>query len=274
MLQLDWSMVRLRPNSVSSGCTDTQFDFTPQSPQPSQTSSLMTTRLSGSGILAALAAAALLGGAGLVVDQHGAAGHLRQLLLHLLQIVAVMDRHAGRPLGPGGIFPRLVGDDDDALRALGRHLAGDLRHRDVAVIVLAAGHGDGVVEQDLVGDVDAGLDGGADRERARMIVGAVAEILEHVGARGERRLADPVGALGAHLGVARASSGPSTGPCNGSRCRHRRGCLRAPPSRNCAGSPSRNTECAPRRPRSRRGRAAPPSAAPPRARELVVARRN
>ncbi len=49
LLQLDWSMVRLRPNSVSSGCTETQFDFTPQSPQPSQTSSLMTTRLSGSG---------------------------------------------------------------------------------------------------------------------------------------------------------------------------------------------------------------------------------
>ena len=49
LLQLDWSMVRLRPNSVSSGCTDTQFDCTPQSPQPSQTSSLMMTRLSGSG---------------------------------------------------------------------------------------------------------------------------------------------------------------------------------------------------------------------------------
>ena len=49
LLQLDWSMVRLRPHSVSSGCTDTQFDFTPQSPQPSQTSSLMMTRLSGSG---------------------------------------------------------------------------------------------------------------------------------------------------------------------------------------------------------------------------------
>ncbi len=49
LLQLDWSMVRLRPHSVSSGCTDTQFDFTPQSPQPSQTSSLISTRLSGSG---------------------------------------------------------------------------------------------------------------------------------------------------------------------------------------------------------------------------------
>jgi hypothetical protein len=49
LLQLDWSMVRLRPHSVSSGCTETQFDFTPQSPQPSQTSSLISTRLSGSG---------------------------------------------------------------------------------------------------------------------------------------------------------------------------------------------------------------------------------
>src|SRR5258708_30552840 len=49
LLQLVWSMVRLRPHSVSSGCTDTQFDFIPQSPQPSHTSSLMITRLSGSG---------------------------------------------------------------------------------------------------------------------------------------------------------------------------------------------------------------------------------
>src|SRR5581483_3965387 len=49
LLQLDWSIVRLRPNSVSSGCTETQLDLTPQSPQPSQTSSLMITRLSGSG---------------------------------------------------------------------------------------------------------------------------------------------------------------------------------------------------------------------------------
>ena len=51
LLQVDWSIVRLRPNSVSTGATDTQFDCTPQSPQPSQTSSLMTTRLAGSGYL-------------------------------------------------------------------------------------------------------------------------------------------------------------------------------------------------------------------------------
>ena len=51
LLHDDWSIVRLRPNSVSTGAIDTQFDCTPQSPQPSQTSSLMTTRLAGSGNL-------------------------------------------------------------------------------------------------------------------------------------------------------------------------------------------------------------------------------
>ncbi|MNT47711.1 hypothetical protein D3C72_1844490 [compost metagenome] len=48
LLQLLWLMVRLRPNSVSSGSTERQLLCTLQSPQPSQTSSLMTTRLAGS----------------------------------------------------------------------------------------------------------------------------------------------------------------------------------------------------------------------------------
>ena len=39
----------------------------------------------------------------------------------------------------------------------------------------------------------------ADREHARMVVGAVAEVGEHVLARAERRLADPGHALAAHL---------------------------------------------------------------------------
>lgn len=47
MLQLFWLMRRLRPKSVSTGSTDRQFDCTEQSPQPSQTSSLMTTVLAG-----------------------------------------------------------------------------------------------------------------------------------------------------------------------------------------------------------------------------------
>ena len=48
LLQVLWLICRLRPNSVSSGSTDRQLDCALQSPQPSHTSSLMTTRLAGS----------------------------------------------------------------------------------------------------------------------------------------------------------------------------------------------------------------------------------
>jgi hypothetical protein len=48
-LHEDWLIWRLRPYSVSSGSTDRQLDLTLQSPQPSHTISLITTRLAGSG---------------------------------------------------------------------------------------------------------------------------------------------------------------------------------------------------------------------------------
>ena len=64
---------------------------------------------------------------------------------------------------------------------------------------LPAGHRDSVVEQNFVGDVDLCGERKTDRQRPRMIVGAVAEVLEHVAASRKRRLADPVGALAAHL---------------------------------------------------------------------------
>ena len=51
MLHELWSMKRLRPNSVSTAPTDMQFDLSLQSPQPSHTRSLITTRLAGSGNL-------------------------------------------------------------------------------------------------------------------------------------------------------------------------------------------------------------------------------
>ena len=48
-LQLAWSMVVLRPNSVSIGCRLKQFDFTPQSPQPSHTRSSIISLKPGRG---------------------------------------------------------------------------------------------------------------------------------------------------------------------------------------------------------------------------------
>jgi hypothetical protein len=65
----------------------------------------------------------------------------------------------------------------------------------------------------------------------------------HVLAGGERRLADPVRALAAHLGEAGGVAVHPL-PCSGSRCRHRRASPPAPRSRCCAGSRSRNRACA------------------------------
>ena len=153
------------------------------------------------------------------------------------------DARAASP-SPAGYFSGSSVTTTTRLAPSAATCAGDLRHGQAAVIGLAAGHGDGVVEQDLVGDVDAGRDRGADRQVAGMVVGAVAEVLEHVRARGERRLADPVGALAAHLGEAR---GRAVHPLRhvvaadagiGARC------LPARRSRNCAGSRSRNRACA------------------------------
>jgi hypothetical protein len=50
-LQADWSICRLLPKAVSTGVTDRQLDCTEQSPQPSQTASLMNTRWSTGGSL-------------------------------------------------------------------------------------------------------------------------------------------------------------------------------------------------------------------------------
>ncbi len=150
----------------------------------------------------ALAAAALLGRAGLIVDQHRDAGNLGEIFLHLHQVVTVMNGEAGRPALVARIFLRLVGDHHDAGGALGRDLARHLRHREPAVIGLAARHGDRVVEQDLVGHAHPGRDRGADRHGAGMVVGPVAEVLVHMRTLGERGFADPVGAFAAHLGEA------------------------------------------------------------------------
>ncbi|MNN10316.1 hypothetical protein D3C81_1232370 [compost metagenome] len=51
LLQVSWLTLRLRPKSVSTGCTARQLLCTEQSPQPSHTSSLMTTRRAGSAMV-------------------------------------------------------------------------------------------------------------------------------------------------------------------------------------------------------------------------------
>ena len=150
--------------------------------------------------LAALAPASLLGGAGLVIDDHRDALELAQLALHRVQFVAVMESDDGGESGAARVLVRLVADQGDTLDALGEHLLAELVDAQLAVDRLAAGHGHGVVVEDLVGDVDPGGHGRAQSQLAGMEVGAVAQVLENVRGVGERRLADPGGPLAPHLG--------------------------------------------------------------------------
>ena len=64
---------------------------------------------------------------------------------------------------------------------------------------LATGHGDGVVVEHLVGDVDPGGNALANGQQAAVEVGAVAQVGKHMGVGGERLLPDPGHALAAHL---------------------------------------------------------------------------
>ena len=107
-------MVRLRPNSVSTEATDMQFDLLLQSPQPSHTRSLMTTRVAGSGNLPRLRRRRF-SAAQVWSDQRAHTRHLAQFALHRVELVAVADRHPVRQVG------RAVGaavpfDDDDVGR--------------------------------------------------------------------------------------------------------------------------------------------------------------
>ena len=204
MLQLDWSILRFRPSGVSVGTTATQFDCTEQSPQPSQTRVLMKKRGGRIDQLAFLAPAALLGRAGLLVDEHGHALHLAQPPLHRIELGARMELGAFRKaVVDGVVLGDVVGEHDHLRRAFGFDLAGDAVDRDDAVDRLAAGHRDRVVEEHLVGDVGLGRDRLADRQVAGVVVGAVAEVLEDVRHLRELRVRDPVDAFAAHLDQAR-----------------------------------------------------------------------
>ena len=195
----------LRPNSVSTGCTDRQLDL-----RAAVAAALAhplvdhDPRRSGWSAVPRLRSPALLGRALLVVDEHG---HARR-------------RAAGPPAPPrcsvavagpprrGGSVERPRSRRRSSVvttirvprprRSSSAATCGDACMPPTGV--LAAGHRDGGVVQQLVGDVHAGRDRGADRQRAGVVERAVAEVLDEV--RRRRRTAPcPIhcSALAAHL---------------------------------------------------------------------------
>jgi hypothetical protein len=152
LLQLDWLICRLRPNSVSLGSMLRQLDSVEQSPQPSQTSSLMNGECLRIGHSAALAPPALFGRAGLLVDQHRDAGNLAQFALHRVHLSACVNGDAARKICARELLG-IIGHQRDPLDALGAADMGNRLNADRTIDRLTAGHGDRVVVEDLVGDV-------------------------------------------------------------------------------------------------------------------------
>ena len=150
------------------------------------------------GQLAALAQAPLLGGALVVVDQHGHPGHGRQLGLHVLQLVAVA-HGGGRGQGHAAVALGLGRGDHHPGDALELEQPGDGGDVQLALGVLAAGHGHGGVVEQAVGHVDPGGHGRPDGQRPRVMESAVAQVLDEVRVVGERSEADPLRPLASHL---------------------------------------------------------------------------
>ena len=111
----------------------------------------------------------------------------------------MVDRHAAGQVAHAGIAGGVFRHDTDGLHALGLDLLGNHRGRLAGLHMLAAGHRDRVIVEDLVGHVRAGGHRSADRETAGVRIGAVAEIDEHMVLVGRPVLADPADAFAAHL---------------------------------------------------------------------------
>ena len=150
-------------------------------------------------VLAFLASAALLGRAGLVINDDRHAGVVAQLALYGVQILAVVNGHQLRQAAARGVALNFFAHQRNARHAFGGHLLRQHGHGEGAVDRLTAGHGHRVVVENLVGDVHLRAHRRAQRQRTRVEIGAVAQIGKHVRALGEGRLTNPGRAFAAHL---------------------------------------------------------------------------
>ena len=66
---------------------------------------------------------------------------------------------------------------------------------------MAAGHGDSIIVENFVGDIDLGGDTSADSQQTGMKIRTVTHILEHMARFGEWEMPYPVRALAPHMGM-------------------------------------------------------------------------
>ena len=134
------------------------------------------------------------------IDDDGDALQLAHPALQCVHRVAVQDFDTRWHARCAVIGLRIVTHQKELGDALGGELLQQLHRGGRAFDRLAARHGDRVVHQQFVGDIDPRRPRRTDRQRTRVHVSAVTQVDEAVLLRGEGRMADPAHALAAHLG--------------------------------------------------------------------------
>ncbi|MBS1265601.1 MAG: hypothetical protein MAG471_01453 [Acidimicrobiaceae bacterium] len=145
--------------------------------------------------------ATLLGGTCLIVDQDGHTADASQQFLGFDDSGAVPDLHAVRQVD--AVVARCVlSGHEDTSDPEGEKCGGNLGDADRVWGVLAACHGDGAVEQQLVGHGHTGANGCLDGQLTRVEEGSITQVLGEVVPFHERRHSYPLGPLAAHCGDA------------------------------------------------------------------------
>ena len=192
----------LRPNGVSTGCTLRQFETSPQWPQPSHTASLIITRVAGIGARPRLRSRRSSAAHSWSYTSTVTPGTSRSSRWTASSCVRRCTFTPGANGGGSAVAVGIVTDHVDPTDALGLQLPGERGDRQRARRVLATGHRDDAVGQDLERHVGARGDGLPHREEARVGERAVAHVLEAVRLAAEHRRADPLRTLATHLGGA------------------------------------------------------------------------
>ncbi len=141
----------------------------------------------------------------LFIDKNGSAFDVSQLFFDGNQIVTMINAQALEP-GHATMFFWIIAHKRDPGDAFTSQLQNHLIDRQGAVNGLATGHGNGIVIQNLISDINSGGYRLADRQQAGMKISAIPQILEYMFRFSEVRLANPGNTFAAHLGKGLSTS--------------------------------------------------------------------
>ena len=156
----------------------------------------------------ALASATLFRRTGLVIDDDGATLDFTHFALYLIEQSAVVHLDVGHQIG-AIVFFWLICHDSNTLSAFCAHA---LRNLQCGVALralanrLAACHGDCIVVQNFVSDIDASRHALAYRQDAAMEVGAVTNVGKNMLVVDKRLLSYPWRSFATHLGKPRRTA--------------------------------------------------------------------